>query len=254
MTLLAAPAARGRLAHHLVNLRQPDLVASVQRRLQKDGLVVVDGLTTPRAVASFADRFMRRSRVDEPHGLHEIRPTGRHHLRADSVDLTRAPMRLHTAGARLKHPPRLLLVVCARPADTGGDTLLVDGQDLLSELARRRPGDLGPLTRRTTMRTAPRIYAPVFRLSPAGRCVLRLPSGRGVSWSPAARRRLLNLEVAVERTRRRLSLAPGQGYLLDNWRWAHGRLTFAGERLLYRAEGDPTFRMPAGFPTWVEAT
>ncbi|WP_268255956.1 hypothetical protein [Streptomyces mashuensis] len=30
----------------------------------------------------------------------------------------------------------------------------------------------------------------------------------------------MTLEVAVERTRRRVFLGVGQGYLLDNWRWA----------------------------------
>ncbi|MEV4741765.1 TauD/TfdA family dioxygenase [Streptomyces sp. NPDC049555] len=238
----------------MADLRQPDLFADVRRRLQHDGLVIVDGLTTPATIAQFADLIMHRSRSDGPYGLLEVRATGRHLVQADSVDRTRAPMRPHTAGASLKHPPRLVLVVCARPAESGGDTLLVDGQDLLSAFARQWPGDLGPLTRQSTMRTAPRVSSPLFRISRAGRCVLRLPAGPGVSWSVAARRRLVKLHVATLHTLRRLSLEPGQGYLLDNWRWAHGRSDFTGERLLYRAEGSPTFRMSAGgFRTWVEA-
>lgn len=30
------------------------------------------------------------------------------------------------------------------------------------------------------------------------------------------------------------ALNPGQGYIIDNWRYLHGRLTFLGERVMLR--------------------
>ncbi|MEU1307854.1 TauD/TfdA family dioxygenase [Streptomyces cinnamoneus] len=249
MTLPAHPAF-DRFARHRLDVRQADVFPRLRGLLQRDGLVVVDGLTRLDVVAQFADRVMNRNRACGPYGLHEVQP-GRY-LRQEAVDRTRAPMNPHTAGAHLKLPPRLVLVVCARSADTGGSSLLVDGQDLLSHFAREWLDDVGPLTRRSTMWIAPGVSSPVFRLSQAGHCVLRLPS-RPVLWSVAARHRREKLHVAAECTQRLLSLEAGQGYLLDNWRWAHGRTAFDGERLLYRVEGTPRFQMPAGFPTRVGA-
>jgi hypothetical protein len=34
-------------------------------------------------------------------------------------------------------------------------------------------------------------------------------------------------------------LNAGQGYILDNHRWLHGRRAFTGQRVMYRVNGNP---------------
>jgi hypothetical protein len=46
-----------------------------------------------------------------------------------------------------------------------------------------------------------------------------------------------------------LVLDAGQGYILDNYRWLHGRRAFSGQRVMDRIHGNPlaTLGMSPGF-------
>jgi alpha-ketoglutarate-dependent taurine dioxygenase len=58
-------------------------------------------------------------------------------------------------------------------------------------------------------------------------------------FSPAVISILPQLLELIHARTRRFTLNPGQGYILQNGRWLHGRTAFVGRRQMYRVLGHP---------------
>ena len=144
-----------------------------------------------------------------------------------------------------------------RAADEGGSTRVVDGARVIRALADQHPASLGPLS-------APQAaffgqQAPTRR--PAGtsrarqdRIRLRLDDLAWFSTQTAGAIPLLRTAIAAHTQTFRLR--EGEGLLLSNTRWLHGRDNFVGHRSMLRILGDP---LPAtgilpGFPSPVPVT
>ncbi|MFC0842262.1 hypothetical protein ACFH04_00705 [Streptomyces noboritoensis] len=85
----------------------------------------------------------------------------------------------------------------------------------------------------------------------ADRVALRLRTDALARWSPFLTPHVPHLLAAIDRHQITLPLALGQGYLLDNTRWLHARHAFTGDRLCWRALGEPRaplLPLPLGFP------
>ncbi|MER7579582.1 TauD/TfdA family dioxygenase [Kitasatospora sp. NPDC097691] len=193
-----------------------------------------------------------KHRDADPDGLTVIRDTGRHAGQVGFAGLGRGALALHTECAQHAEPPRLLLLACARAGDTGGETLLVDAQAVLAELAAYHPAAIEALAadRAAYFGGSGGHFAPVIQQLLDGRWRLRLRQDDLARFSPGAEAHLPALRQAVDRHIRRLRLAPGQGIVLDNHRLLHGRTAFSGERLILRALGEPhpALGLGPGFP------
>lgn len=223
--------------------------------LREHGLVRLGRLGGRDDVLEAAGRFMAsrlQHRDADPDGLTVVRDTGRHEGRAGFAGLGRGDLSLHTECAQLPRPPRLLLLACARTAESGGESLVVDGRAVLAELAGFHPTALEALAapRAAYFGGADGHFAPVLEHLPDGRWRLRLRQDSLARFSPDAEAHLPALRGAVERSTTRLRLACGQGLVLDNHRVLHGRTAFVGARLLLRALGEPhpTLGLDNGFP------
>ncbi|MFD9483633.1 TauD/TfdA family dioxygenase [Streptomyces sp. NPDC059991] len=225
-------------------------------RLREIGLVTLEGLGTRAAVLGFAERIMEVTahRDSEPDGLTTIYDTRRHAQQTGYAGLTASELSAHTERSGLPRPPRLMLLVCAMPASQGGECLLTDGRSVHAELTAHQPEALDLLS---TPRTA---YfgggdghaTQVFTPHPGGRVALRLRTDGLARWNPLLAPYLPHLRAAIDRHQITLPLTVGQGYLLDNSRWLHARNAFTGDRLCWRALGEPRpslFPLPIGFPT-----
>ncbi|MFF2119291.1 TauD/TfdA family dioxygenase [Kitasatospora sp. NPDC058184] len=193
-----------------------------------------------------------KHRDADPDGLTVIRDTGRHDGRPGFAGLGRGALALHTECAQHPDPPRLLLLACARAGAVGGESLLVDGQAVLAELAAYRPAVIEVLSteRSAYFGGSNGLFAPVLQQLPGSRWRLRLRQDDLARFSPDAEAHLPALRQAIDRNTRRLRLTPGQGVVLDNHRLLHGRTAFTGERLILRALGEPhpALGLRSGFP------
>ncbi|WP_162890210.1 TauD/TfdA family dioxygenase [Streptomyces olivoreticuli] len=239
----------GLFAPYEVDIRQPRVVDLIAARMRHTGLVAVRGLTSPEAVATFADRVMHRGVYpgEGPLGLHEVWDTGEHAHLVGHTELTRAAVDVHTRRADLVLPPRLVLMACIHPAHEGGETVLVDGKVLFGDLCRRRPDTAHAFLYERAAAFGRTVAAPVFEDVGRRRYVLRLRQDGVVRWSAATQPFLPVLRTALQRHQQVLALGYGQGVLVDNARWATGRLAFTGPRAFLRAEGTARIRMASGF-------
>ena len=144
---------------------------------------------------------------------------------------------LHTDRAMYPGPPRLLGLLCIRPAPDGGESVLVSGHAVHNRLLESRPRVLSELYRDFHFGHEPgfeRTY-PVFRPS-AGRVQVHynrywITRGQQEHGAPLTTARLAALDafdevLADPRMALRIRLRRGDLLLLDNTAILHGRTSF----------------------------
>ncbi|MFJ7423455.1 TauD/TfdA family dioxygenase [Streptomyces uncialis] len=237
-------------AHH-VGDTGPGGTRAVVDLLRTDGIATVGGLDSRTEVLAFAGRVMTLvpHRDSDADGLTTIQDIGRRSLRLGLSGLGAGELLAHTERSSVPWPPRLMLLVCLRPADRGGEVLLTDGRAVHAHLAVHAPQALEALAQPGTA-----FYgdggghtAQVFTRHPGGRASVRLRQDALAQFSPLVRRYLPDLTHAIGAAQRRAFLGPGQGYLIDNHRWLHARTAFTGRRVCLRALGTSRTLLPDGF-------
>ncbi|MFJ1997010.1 TauD/TfdA family dioxygenase [Streptomyces asiaticus] len=236
---------------HYVNIRAPHASDAIAAQLRETGLVTIDGLQTRQNVLTLASRLM--AITPHPHsapdGLTLIRDTGSHAHRAGFAGLGSGDLHAHTERSGVPRPPRLMLLVCLRPAPTGGDVLLADGRDVHAQLMHscREAAITFSQPRTAYFGSGAGHATQVITAHADGRISIRLRQDGLARWSPIAQPYLPRLRGAITDSQHRIPLQTGQGYLLDNHRWLHARTRFSGDRQLLRALGEPVFSLPEGF-------
>lgn len=157
----------------------------------------------------------------------------------------------HTDRSGIAKPPHLLFVTCARTGTAGGACVTVDARAVYDDLAREHPKGLAALrTPRTVLfGGAAGHLGAVFTSLADDRLAIRLRLDDLATFSPLVVRHLPALRDLIDRHSIIFTLEPGQGYVLDNYRWLHGRHAFTGDRILYRVHANPptTRALPRGF-------
>ena len=237
--------------HHRIDLAAPGVEAAIAAQLRDVGLVLLDGLTSRKAVLAFAARIMNLvpHRDSDSDGLTTIRDTRRHAHRAGFAGFGNGGLDPHTERSGTPDPPRLMLLVCGQAAVTGGESLLTDGHAVHTDLfLDGREAGLALAQPRTAFFGAGDGHATqVFTVHRGQRVSIRLRLDGLARWSPIVQPYFPQLKAAAVRHQVPLALAPGQGYLLDNERWLHARRAFTGHRLCWRGLGNPRFPMARGF-------
>ncbi|MFI5929602.1 TauD/TfdA family dioxygenase [Micromonospora sp. NPDC051543] len=209
----------------------PELVPGV---LARDGVVLIRQGSIAE-VRALLDRWT--APVDHPHqvtgGLTVIEP--RLHRREDDneagfTDLALSP---HTDRSLHAQPPSVLATLMLTPAMAGGNATLVDGARVLA-VVRQHAGDSEIADLR--LRTATGRPGPAVVEISVGHARIRYRDDRiAVPYSTDGR---MDLVVAIRRliaeTAQTLHLGAGDGYLVHNHRFLHGRTAFTGDRSLAR--------------------
>ena len=211
--------------------------------LAEHGFVLLDGITDPATLV----RLARTIATVVPHP--DSSPAG---VITDS-DLGGEPTHGRFAGfgtcARNPHtdrsgiptPPALLMMSCGQPAASGGECVVIDGRAIYHELAESVPDAVRALSapRSAFFGGAAGHLGSIFTNTDDGRVTVRLRLDDLAYFSPEVRRWLPELRAAIDRHAITLSLDAGQGYILQNQRWLHGRRAFLGQRVMYRVVGNP---------------
>ncbi|MBI0294161.1 TauD/TfdA family dioxygenase [Streptomyces sp. PRKS01-29] len=236
---------------HYVNIRAPHASAAIAAQLHEIGLVTIDGLRNRQNVLALASRLMAITLHPHsaPDGLTLIRDTGSHAHRAGFAGLGSGDLQAHTERSGVPRPPRLMLLVCLRPAPTGGEILLADGRDVHARLVHccREAAVTFSQPRTAYFGSGAGHATQAITTHADGRISIRLRQDGLARWSPIAQPYLPRLGGAIADSQHRITLQAGQGYLIDNHRWLHARTRFTGDRQLLRALGEPLFSLPEGF-------
>jgi alpha-ketoglutarate-dependent taurine dioxygenase len=225
------------------DLHRPDAVATT---LREHGIATFEGIHSRAELSEAAARIMRprQHRDAEPDSITDIRPNAHRQQQSSGIGFSRVEVAPHTEGSSLEQPPSLLLLVCVSPALSGGDTVLVDGLAVFHDLKHIEPDALSALSRPGAIAFGvDRYQAAAFSEVASGRVALRYRDDDLAAVANSDRWAWERLRAAVERRQMVFRLSAGQGLVLDNTRWLHGRTGFDGERLMYRLIGEPHFRL-----------
>jgi hypothetical protein len=160
---------------------------------------------------------------------------------------------LHTDRAGTPAPPTLLVMLCSVPADSGGESIFVDGEELFSVLAHERPDILAAAQRPGCVffgGDGDALRTSIFSKIDERRVAVRFRSDELATIMRPLRDHLPALLAIMERLSIRIPLRCGQGYVVQNGRWLHGRTAFTGQREAYRVLVEPPRYSPIrrGFP------
>jgi alpha-ketoglutarate-dependent taurine dioxygenase len=206
--------------------------ADLGEAIARDGLVLLRNATVAE-VRTLLSRWTEP--VGHPHdvetGLTVISPRPDGDAANGLAGFTRGPLAPHTDRSLDPEPPSLVVTVLDLPGASGGEALLVDGARVLATLRRSfDPVAIAGLR----LRTADGATVPIVETT-GGLTRIRYRA------DPVARphsvtgdRRLLAALDELIATPMVLRLDAGDGYLVHNHRYLHGRSGFTGARRLTR--------------------
>jgi hypothetical protein len=228
-------------AHHADNILDPDQQPRVIALLREHGLVTFTGITDRTTLASVARALMsiRPHRDAGPDGVTVITDTRT--TNPGYAAFTDAELIPHTDGTSLPDPPGMLLLACQQPASQGGTTLLADAAQITATLAGQHPAALQALSapRAAYFGTAGGYLGPVCEPAGPGRARIRLRLDDLAMFSADATPVIPLLRAAITQHLQAVQLRAGQGLLVSNTRWLHGRDRYTGPRVMLRILGDP---------------
>lgn len=200
--------------------------------LTRDGVVLLRNATVAE-VRTLLSRWTEP--VRHPHdletGLTVIAPMPDADGTVGLAGFTPGPLAPHTDRSLDPEPPSLVVTVLDLPAASGGEALLVDGARVLATLRRSfDPVAIAGLR----LRTADGSSVPIVETT-GGLTRIRYradPVAR--PYSVTGDRRLLAALDELIAAPRVLRLGVGDGYLVHNHRYLHGRSGFTGTRRLTR--------------------
>lgn len=226
---------------------QEDAANSISQTIRERGFVIVrpsePSATELLALASALGTIQKHIRADVDGVVGERESVDRS-WRAHKSEYTgpqHTAMPPHTDGSFLAGvtyrnerllpvaPPRLVLLQCVQPANSGGATLVADGQALVAELARMNIGHIEALMTpgcATFCRDEQlSSCAPVIERLNNRRARLRFRYDSATFVAPFAHEaaRTFHELTLDERFCHRFDLEPGEVLVLDNQRMLHGR-------------------------------
>lgn len=256
-TRLAATAAAIDASYQAGDVADPLTLGRLRDRLCSSGLAVFNGTHDAEAMVTLAGRLMRVTAHpdSDDRGVTTITALSAASERPNAGGFSRRELLAHTDGSGVAAPPALMMLACVLQAPVGGATRLADGLAVYADLAVNCPASLQALSRaQSVLYGGPgghlgAVFTPVPSLGP-DRVAIRLRLDELGFFSPDVARWIPQLEAAIERQTITTTLLPGQGLILDNYRWLHARDTFEGARRLYRLLGSPLpdFSMRPGIP------
>jgi phosphoglycolate phosphatase-like HAD superfamily hydrolase len=142
----------------------------------------------------------------------------------------------HTDRSGWDQPPRLLISTLRKKANTGGESLLVDSKRVLKTLKLQHEDLYNLITnaKHTSFRSDDGVFLPRAIFEEKSR-MIRFRFDDGIQLSASMVESFSKLRDIIYQNALVVSLQPGQGYILDNHRYLHGRASFSGSRELLRA-------------------
>src|SRR6266496_1174435 len=221
--------------------RGTDTASELVPPLAEHGLVLLEGVSGPddllRLARSIATVVPHRD--SDAAGITTIADVGGQ-MRSGFAGFSACALNPHTDRSGVANPPVLLTMSCGQPANSGGECVVIDGKAVHDDLAESNPKALramnGP---RSVLFGGAAGYLGSIFTKVDDRIAIRLRLDELAQFSPEVARWIPALRATIDRHATMVRFAAGQGYILDNYRWLHGRRAFSGQRVMYRVNGNP---------------
>lgn len=243
-----------------------DHVEKIAERLRTDGIIFYRGGTDRAEILAlvrqlgtiFVHRDAEMDGITQLHCRMDVKD------RAGYLGFSAHALPLHTDSSSERHPPNILLTQCIRPAPDGGAALFVDGQLLFHHLQCEYPDVLAAFSADASMifgGSGRQCYpGAMFTRAPDGRVVVRFRMDQCGYFSAPLTPHFQRLCCAFDALTVEVPIGAGEGYIVQNGWWLHGRTAYRGAREVYRIlahtphEGAAPVDIGYGFPLRAMAT
>jgi hypothetical protein len=221
---------------HFEEYRTEFAADSVVGALAARGLSTFDGCPKRQDLMSIVESLgkVHLHRDSDPQGLTILEPKAG--LPSSYAGFTRKGLFPHTDVSGELHPPDVMVFYCEQQAEFGGESLLVDGRELFLELLQR-DHLLSILTRPDAAMFRSEsgfVPMPILAQNQFGRFAFRFRRDEFSLFSEHLAYRLPELIELIRRHMLSLRLRSGEGLILNNGWWLHGRSAFRGYRRAVR--------------------
>lgn len=223
-------------------------------RLKDQGLATFSGAADRASLLDLAHSLLALylHRDSDPDGVTVITGGAEDH-QPGFAGFSSVGLHPHTERSGVAEPPQLLMLCCITAAASGGASQLVDGARLYQEVALTDPALLQILTapRSVFFGGAAGYLGSVFEDAGTGRMTIRFRLDELAQFSPEVTHALPLLTSLIREHADTADLGRGEGLILDNTRWLHGRSPYTGSRIMLRILGNPlpNFALQRGFAT-----
>lgn len=222
-----------------VDLSSTDYLDLLLSKLEKDGLVTFDSISDKQ-------RFLRLGceigtifphRDSDQDGLTLITAKQYDNIKKGFAGFAQNELVLHTDRSGVLTPPLLLLTYCSKPAVRGGLSVMSDGRKIYNQLLSECPKMLEILCtpESVILGGGDNLFVgSVFTRLADGQVSIRFRYDSLGYFSAPVSSVIAKFVEIINANSFAFKLEQGQGYILQNTRWLHGRTEFEGERELYR--------------------
>lgn len=231
-----------------VDAGSSDFAAQAVKQLEANGIVRVAGI---RSVEHFIELGESIGDIDKGHPANDAQGVMRIFPREDTPAGTysRSGLIPHTDSAGQLRPPAMIFLYCQEQASSGGESLLVDGRAVFQHLVA--DGKSEAIKALSTPQSCvwgmdDKLPSSVFERT-RDRVRIRYRYDECGWFAAPAVQALPDLISSMKDNQVRFRLEPGEGYIIQNARWLHGRESFEGNRELCRMQVNVSGRFAAGF-------
>ncbi|OXA59769.1 probable gamma-butyrobetaine dioxygenase [Folsomia candida] len=206
--------------------------AKACEEISKRGIVLVRNIKSEQSLTEISKHFGQvfNPRHGSPNGVANIHPD--HTL--EGKGYTRTALLLHTDRSGMDNPPRFLITTVKKQSESGGHSTFVNGKHLQAQILSEDPKLFQLLrdSRMTQFQQEDRSFKclPMFY----GESKIRCRFDDGIYFNHSLAEKLPHLMRHLAKLQVRVAFKEGEGYILDNHWWLHGRDGFNGDREVLR--------------------
>lgn len=236
---------------YYVDLMHSDFEKRLAVALQKDGLVTFDHIRSREHLVIFSRLLgtVFHHRDSEADGVTRVANTGEIATGEGFAGFSSSALTFHTDRSSALEPPTIILLLCSIQAQEGGASLLADAREIWEVLQTEYPDTLEKLSAPRSaifMGSKQPLISSIFATQTGGNIVARFRYDNLGYFSPAVISALPTFFQVLEQRSITFTLSEGQGYMVQNGRWLHGRTSFRGKREMFRLLVNTTDEAPIG--------
>jgi hypothetical protein len=216
----------------------PKKLKQAKKELKENGIIFLSNIHSEITGWLIANHFGKTvpNSDAEKNGITEITEEKIGSNPKNSRAFTRLGLIPHTDRSTKRVPPKYLLNWVQEPSQHGGEILLTDGNLLYKKMKKEYPSKLKILQDKIAFFSdgISSYIAPIFNKNSVGDISIRFRDDNCVFFSDEAKPAILVLKKLICENTNIYTFQAGEGYLLDNTRWLHGRNAYSGHRLICR--------------------
>lgn len=210
----------------------------IRELVDSQGLAFFDGFedtTQLLALATYLGQIFRHRDSDEL-GITHVKSAAMPQA-SGFYGFTNKGLPFHTDRSTVPDPPNVLILACKQESSVGGETILADGKSILCELTADAPTVEHPLIDKQAVifdDSKDCFKGNIFTKEGDGSYTLRYRRDDFAYFSSPVIKELAKFDALADKHSFCVKLHAGDGYVINNRWWLHGRKEFSGEREFLR--------------------